>query len=166
MTLFTTMSKSTIPIPATDEIEFETVLKDVLQDDGTLQESLTHFGANSIYDFLALTLSEIDTLTKPQPSEEPSTGVTTRSSAATQATLSAPIRIPLLLVERSKLKAFKGYIWWYQLENEGAFPTFMLIERSEYDAFRISLNWNPDIPFARPLPTAKPPSYLSVDQQV
>ena len=89
------MSKPTISIPATDEIEFETVLKDVLRDDGTLQESLTHFGVNSIYDFLALTLSEIDTLTKPQPTEESLPGITTRSSAAAQATPSSPIWISL-----------------------------------------------------------------------
>ena len=34
----------------------------------------------------------------------------------------------------------------------------MLIERSEFDAFRISPNWNPDILFARSLPTPRPPA--------
>ena len=106
------MSQPTVSLPATDQIEYETVLKDVLGDDGTLQESLAHLGVNDIYDFFSLTLSEIDALTKVQPAEEPSPGVTTRSSAAAQTTPSAPIWIPLSLVERSKLKALKGYIWW------------------------------------------------------
>ena len=91
MVLIPTMSQATIPLPTTDEVEYEAVLKDVLNDDGTLQESLGHFGILNIYDFLSLTPGEIDSLTKPQPTERSPPGVTTRSSAATQPTPLAPI---------------------------------------------------------------------------
>ena len=156
------MSKPTLSIPTTDEIEFETILTDVLHDNGNLKESLGHLGVRSIYDFIALSLSEIDSLTKLQPTDESLPGITTRSSAAAQATPSSPIRIPLLLGERVRLSAFKGYICWYQLENEGSLPTFMLIKRSEFNAFRISPNWNPDILFAKSLPTPRPPASKQV----
>ena len=146
------MSQATSSLPATAVVEYETVLQDVLNDDGTLQESLGHFGILNIYDFLSLTPGEIDSLTKPQPTEGSSSGMTTRSLAATQSTPLAPIQVPLSLGEKSRLKALKGYIWRYQLEHDGKFPTFMLIERSEFDTFRISPNWNPDILFARTLP--------------
>lgn len=152
------MSQTTIPLPTTAVVEYENVLKDVLNDDGTLQESLGHFGVLNLYAFLSLTPGEIDLLTKPPPTERSPSGVTTRSSVAAQTTPSAPIRVPLSLAERSLLKAFKGYVWWYQLEHDGGLPTFMLIERSEFDAFRISTHWNPDILFSRSLPVSSPTS--------
>ena len=85
------MSQPTIPPPATAVVEFETVLKNVLHDDGTLQESLGHLGIHNIYDFLSLTLEEIDSLTKPQTPETSQPGVTTMSSATTQTTPLASI---------------------------------------------------------------------------
>ena len=152
------MSQTTIPLPTTAVVKYENVLKDVLNDDGTLQESLGHFGVLNLYAFLSLTPGEIDLLTKPPPTERSPPGVTTRSSVTAQTTPSAPIQVPLSLAERSLLKAFKGYIWWYQLEHDGGLPTFMLIERSEFDAFRISIHWNPDILFSRSLPVSSPTS--------
>ena len=91
MVLIPTMSQATISLPTTDEVEYEAVLKDVLNDDGTLQESLRHIGVLNLYEFLSLTLGEIDSLTKPQPTETSKPGVTTRSSATTQTTPLAPI---------------------------------------------------------------------------
>ena len=162
LVLFLTMSQTTIPLPATAVDEYENILKVVLNDDGTLQESLGHFGVLNLYAFLSLTPGEIDLLTKPPPTERSPSGVTTRSSVAAQTTPSAPIRIPLSLAERSLLKAFKGYVWWYQLEHDGGLPTFMSIERSEFDAFRISIHWNPDILFSRSLPKLKYEQYKSL----
>ena len=119
--------------------------------------SLAYSGCHNIYNFLSLSLADIDTLTKTVPAEEPTPGVTTRSATASQTTTSSPLWVPLLLGEKNILKAFKGYIWWYCLEHEGKLPMHMLIERSEFDDFRISPNWNPDILFARSLPTPQAP---------
>ena len=122
------LSSPSSSLPSTEEIEHKSVLKDVMGNCGTLRESLAHFGCRDIYNFLSLTLSEIDSLTKPDPSATSSSGVTTQSSAAAQSATSDPVCIPLLLAERSILKAFKGYVWWYQLENGGKLPTFMVVE--------------------------------------
>ena len=59
-----------LSLPSTEQIEYKSVLKDVLGNCGTLKESLAHFGCKDIYNFLSLTLSEIDSITKPNPAEE------------------------------------------------------------------------------------------------
>ena len=104
------MSGSLSP-PLSDEMEYENVLKDILRDNGTLKESLAYFGCHNIYDFLSFSLVDINTLTKTVSAEGPTPGVTTRSTAAAQTTISSPIWVPLLLGEKNILKAFKGYIW-------------------------------------------------------
>ena len=40
------------------------------------------------------------------------------------------------------LKAFKGYVWWYQIYN-GRLPLFASMTREKFDSFLSSHHWDP-----------------------
>ena len=112
------------------------ILRHVLCDRGTLQESLTYHCIHSIGDVLYLTLPEMKQLTMlPRYVRE-------RSQLSPAAKFSPSLRWPLFPILANKLHVLKAYICWYHLK-QGILPDFATITLDDFKSFRVCiLPWN------------------------
>ena len=108
------------------------ILRHVLCDRGTLQESLTFHCIHSLGDLLCMPLTEIEEMTM-LPGY-----VRTRSQLTSKAKLSSSSRVPLFGHLANKLQAFQNYTCWYHLQH-GILPDFASITLDDFTVFRVSI---------------------------
>ena len=121
-------AQSHTSLPSIEDHEFEYILTSLLglSANHILRESLQRADVTSLFDLLSLSEDHISGLTIAPPSR----GGRTRQ--------------PLPQGSQGLLRAFKGYVRWSQ--RNGVPFNVLTHRREQFNAFRISLDWNPDAP--------------------
>ena len=142
------------------DLALQRILQEVLNDRaGIIGEALRTHCIYGIDELISLTLPQMQALTMIR------IGVKTRSQQVSVSEEGKQLpREPLALGFVGALHCFKGYIWWYML-GQGKRPDFASLSRDDFNDFRISPNWNPEILFSSNPPglVPKTPSRSSAD---